>query len=115
MFETYKFHKQEHDCPIKEKIVRIVAPKVIAVVNSLIRIFSTTEKHQDFKKFTRNSLLINEKIALLKKVDIPSLKPHFLELLKEKDFFKNGSRVLKFIAFHLGQAITLIGKKKQKK
>lgn len=109
MFETYKYHKQDHSCPIKEKVMRVVAPKVISVINNLTRLFSTTETYKHFKNVTKNCVALKEKLKLLREVDIPSLRSHFEEIMKEKDHFKNGSRILKFIAFHLGQSITLMG------
>ena len=108
--ETFKFHEQTcGEPPVKEKVTRIVAPKVVAVVQAFLRVLSSTPNYSHFKSLLKDVSGYGEKVNILHTVDLCTLKQHFESISQERDFFKNGIRHLKFFAFQLGQTLALIG------
>lgn len=95
---TYTLHEQEYPCPVTRKLERSYALKMMRTVRGLLSYFSRTEHREIVKKALRSSKM-DEKIAVLRKIDIQSVK----------EFEKNSLiEVYKFLAFQLGQTYALL-------
>lgn len=98
ILSTYHLHKQEYENPIKFKIERSYALKLIRTIRGLLTYHSRTEKREEVKKALKSSDL-SLKMELLSSINLMDIT----------DYNKNSiTEVYKFFAFQLGQTMALL-------
>lgn len=103
LLNTYNLHKQNYECPIKEKMPRAYSLKILRTLRGLLSYLSRTEYREQVKEALKNPD-INAKIKLLQDIYFPNIK----------DYKKNNNiEVYKFFAFQLGQTLALVRDNKE--
>ena len=98
LYHTYDLHEQKFKFPIERKLQRDFSLKMLRTIRGILSYVSRTELRVEIKKALRSSD-IQVKIDALKLID----------LTKIEDFVKNDKiEVYKFLAFQLGQTISLL-------
>lgn len=103
LYDTYKFHLQKFNFPLKQKLERNRSVAIEKFLSSIFTFYKESIQNEFYKSIPKNvknaSIPLSERIEYLSKFDF-NLKPF------ESD--RDNIEAYKRIAFHLGQTISLL-------